>query len=518
MENNRFVIKTALAVALGGFLFGFDAVVISGVNGYINTLFDLTPGQLGFAVASLTLISTVTMFLAGPLSDRYGRRMVLAVGAIAYAISALGSSLAVNYPMFLAFRMLGGVGVGASLVLGPLYIAEISPARLRGRMVSFNQLNIVIAFTVAYFTNLLIRNLSVSGASWVETIGMDTDPWRWMLALEVLPAVLFFGALLFVPESPRWLIMKGREDEGLDILTKANGEAGGKEELDNIKKSLEEEANSPKPSLGEIFKPALRMILMIGIIVGVLQQITGINSVFFYANMIFEQSGIGENASFTQAVFVGIINLVFTLVAMALIDRMGRRPLMIIGTAGVTVSMLFLAFQFGQATYQISDTSVQQLNPEMQTAVAPLIGQSFDNDVSFKQALRDTLGDKVARDNESALISAGIETNPMLVLFGILFFVASFAISLGPVMWVLLSEMFPNRIRGIMISFVAGINSAVSFLVQQVFPWELQNLGTSMTFLIYGIFGLIGLLLVLRLLPETKGKSLEELEAELVKS
>ncbi|MEM8887883.1 MAG: MFS transporter, partial [Bacteroidota bacterium] len=247
------------------------------------------------------------------------------------------------------------------------------------------------------------------------------------------------------------------------------------------------------------------------------QQITGINSVFFYANMIFEQSGIGTDAAFTQAVFVGIINLLFTLVAMAVIDRLGRRPLMIIGVAGIVLSMFFLSYQFGQAAYSLTTESISALDTEIQEKLQPVVGQSFENDVDFKNSMLALLGEDVMQEKESALISAAISINPILVLMGILSFVASFAVSLGPVMWVLLSELFPNRIRGIAISVAAGINSVVSFLVQLIFPWELANLGTSMTFLIYGVFGLIGLLLILRSLPETKGKTLEELEEMLVK-
>ncbi|MDW3650381.1 MAG: sugar porter family MFS transporter [Bacteroidia bacterium] len=505
MKNTSYIIRTALTVALGGFLFGFDAVVISGVNSYIISQWGLGDLELGWAVASLTLIASVTMFLVGPLSDRIGRKKVLAIGAVAFAISALGSALAPNYLIFVMFRMLGGVGVGAALVIGPLYIAEISPGNLRGRMVSFNQLNIVIAFTVAYFTNLMIRNMIV-----------DDSAWRWMLGLEVVPAVLFFFALFFVPESPRWLLMQNRDDEALDILKKANGDSEGETEMKNIKDSIAEEANKPKSSLRDVFAPAMKKVMFIGIVIAVLQQITGINSVFFYANMIFEQSGIGTDAAFTQAVFVGIINLVFTLVAMAVIDRLGRRPLMIIGVAGIVVSMFFLSYQFGQAGYNLTSESISTLDTEIQEKLQPVLGQSFEDDVDFKNSMLALLGEDVMQEKESSLISAAISINPILVLMGILSFVASFAISLGPVMWVLLSELFPNRIRGIAISVAAGINSVVSFLVQLIFPWELANLGTSLTFLIYGIFGIIGLALILRSLPETKGKSLEELEEMLV--
>jgi MFS family permease len=241
--------------------------------------------------------------------------------------------------------------------------------------------------------------------------------------------------------------------------------------------------------------------------------------VFFYAPMIFEQSGIGTDASFAQAVLVGLINLVFTIVAMAFIDRIGRKPLLIIGLSGIALCMSVLAFGFSSATYTITGDALAKLPAEVNVpAVADLEGTTFESDVEFKEALRSALGDELATQYESNLINAAIAMNPWLVLLGILGFVASFAVSIGPVMWVLFSELFPNRIRGIAISFVGLINSAVSFGVQLVFPWELANFGSATTFLIYGLFAAVGLAFVFMVLPETKGRSLEELETLLVKN
>jgi len=260
--------------------------------------------------------------------------------------------------------------------------------------------------------------------------------------------------------------MHGRDGEALGIMERVVGKARAAIDLREVRDSLDAEAHRDKGTIRDLFQPAMKLVLTIGVSVAILQQITGINSVFFYAPMIFEQSGIGTDASFMQAVLVGLVNLVFTVVAILTIDRFGRRPLLGFGLIGIAVCMLLLSYGFGSATY----TETGEL----------------------------------------------IEMNATLILIGILGFVASFAISLGPVMWVLFSELFPNRIRGIAISFVGLINSAVSFLVQLVFPWELENFGNSTTFLIYGIFAIIGFVFVMRLLPETKGKSLEELETELV--
>jgi len=517
MQNRLYIIRTALIVALGGFLMGFDASVISGVVGFIETEFDLTKLQLGWSVSSLTLTATLAMMLSGPLSDRYGRKRILVGASILYAISAIASAFAPSFAFLVVARMIGGLGVGASLIIAPMYIAEIAPPQMRGQMVSFNQLNIVIGITVAFFTNYLILQLADSPASWAASLGFAGNQWRWMLGLETLPAILYFFGLFFVPQSPRWLLMKGRKDEALPIMQMAVGNVAAMQELSEIQASMAKEENAEKGTIRELFAPAMKLVITIGVVVGVLQQITGINSVFFYAPTIFAQSGIGTDASFVQAIFVGVINLVFTLAAIALIDRLGRKPLLIVGLVGITAAMMLLAYGFGQATYTLG-ADAPAMVVEQPQALTPLVGQTYDSDVAFKAALSEALGEDAARASEADLISAAITMNPTLILLGILGFVASFAISLGPVMWVLFSELFPNRIRGLAISFVGLINSAVSFLVQLVFPWELATLGSSMTFLIYGVFAALGLVFVLMVVPETKGKSLEELEAQLVRT
>jgi SP family arabinose:H+ symporter-like MFS transporter len=465
-ENTRYTIRVALIVALGGFLMGFDASVISGVVGFIGPEFELTKIQVGWAVASLTLTSTLAMMTAGPISDRFGRRPVLKVAAVLFTVSAIASAIAPDYLTLVIARMLGGFGVGAALIIAPMYIAEIAPADIRGRMVSFNQLNIVIGISVAYFSNFLILSLGQSDLAWAQSLRMGDWTWRWMLGVEAIPAIFYFFALFLVPESPRWLAMRGKTGEALQILTRVSGRVQAEADLGAVQKSLDDEAHLEKGALKDLFLPAMRLVLTIGIVIAILQQITGINSVFFYAPMIFEQSGIGKDASFMQAVLVGIVNLVATVVAIALIDKLGRRPLLISGLVIIASSMLLLAYSFSSATYGPG-------------------GELID-------------------------------MNATMVLIGILSFVAGFGISLGPVMWVLFSELFPNRLRGIAISFCGLINSSVSFIVQLVFPWELENFGPATTFLVYGSFAIVGLVFVLRVLPETKGRSLEQLQAELV--
>jgi sugar porter (SP) family MFS transporter len=521
MENKKSVFHSFLIVfivALGGFLMGFDASVISGVVEFIEPQFELTKIQLGWAVSCLTLTATLAMILSGPVSDKIGRKMVLKYAALLYFISAIFSALAPDFTSLVIARMIGGFGVGASLIVAPMYIAEIAPAHLRGRMVSFNQLNIVIGISVAFFTNYLILRLGKSEAQWTKDLMFEAYNWRWMLGLESLPAILYFLFLFFVPESPRWLAMKGFEEKAIDTLSGFSGREKALIEYKEIKSSLESEVNKEKVRIAELFKPAMKLVLTIGIVIAVLQQITGINAVFFYAPMIFKQTGIGTDASFVQAIIVGITNLAFTILAILFVDRFGRKPLLAIGVSGVVLCMFLLAYSFNTATYELSADAVASLSSnESLTGIQQLIGQSFSNDLDFKNALIQVLGEKLASEHQGDIIAQAITINPWLVLIGIIGFVASFAVSLGPVMWILFSELFPNRLRGLAISFAGFINSGISFSVQLLFPWELANIGNAGTFLIYGIFGLIGLLFILKYLPETKGKSLEELEKILIK-
>jgi sugar porter (SP) family MFS transporter len=517
-ENKGYIVLISLIVALGGFLMGFDASVISGVVKFIEIEFNLTKIELGWAVSSLTLTATLAMMIAGPLSDKYGRKKLLSIAAVLYAVSAIASALAPSFIFLVIARMIGGFGVGASLIIAPMYIAETAPAKIRGTMVSFNQLNIVIGISAAFFTNYLILKLGQSDAEWTQALKFDQYNWRWMLGLETLPALLYFFALFAVPRSPRWLVMHGKEKEAQVVMSRSIGEKEAELVLEEVKQSIQKDANKEKASLKDIFNPALKTVLVIGIVLAILQQITGINSVFFYAPMIFEQSGIGTDAAFTQAIYVGLINLVFTIVAMFLIDKVGRKPLLILGMAGIAVSMFLLSYGFGSATYTLTEETVNQLPDEIEKEkLYTLVGVTYESDIEFKKALADAVPDKDINLVQSEVLKTATHLNAALILFAILAFVASFAISIGPVMWVLFSELFPNTVRAVAISFVGFINSVISFLVQLVFPWELDTIGSSFTFLIYGLFAAAGLLFVLTRVPETKGKSLEELEKDLIR-
>jgi sugar porter (SP) family MFS transporter len=515
--GTRYALRLALIVGFGGFLMGFDASVISGVVTFIEPSFGLNKIELGWAVASLTLTATIAMMCAGPLSDRFGRRPVLRLAAFVFAISAVLSAVAPNFLWLVISRLIGGFGVGAALIIAPMYIAEMSPAALRGRMVSINQLNIVVGISAAFVSNYVILELGYSNEGWIAPRVHDDTAWRWMLGIEALPSVVYFIGLFFVPESPRWLVMHGRERDAGEILRRVEDAPQARVDIAAVRASIADHVRVEGIPFRELLAPSMRLVLTIGVVVAVLQQITGINAVFFYAPMIFEQSGIGIDASFMQASLVGLTNLLFTIVAILLIDRVGRRPLLGTGLVGIVISMFALAWGFADANYRLDDAALQQLPEAVDTAaLAPLANVGFADEIEFREAVVAAIGYPAWQLNKPVLVGAAIDMNPFLVLAGVLGFVASFAISVGPVMWVLFSELFPNHLRGLAVSLCGLLNSATSFVVQLVFPWELENLGNSTTFLLYGMFAVVGLTVLMRILPETKGRSLEELETELV--
>ncbi len=514
MKSSNYTIFVAVIVSLGGFLFGFDAGIISGVMEYAGTKFDLNDAQSGWVVSSPSFAAMLAMLVAGRLSDIVGRKRILLVVGFTYALSAILSAYASSYEMLYMARMLGGFAFGAALILAPTYIAEISNSKNRGTLVSIQQLNIVLGFFAAFLSNYYI-NASYSGGS---TFFTEENIWRWMLGIEFFPAILYFILLFFVPRSPRWLFVQNKEAEGKAVLARLYGDAIAEEESANIIQSINADKNKEKVQIGELFKPALRFILLVGLTIAILQQVTGINAIYFYANSIFKQTGIGTDASFSSGVLLSATSVVFTLVAMYLIDRMGRRPLLLVGIAGIAISLLLCAYSFNQATYQLSAEDVTTLEGVDQTKLNGVLGKTYDNDVDFKNDMKAALGNQDYKRYEGAILEAAVDMNAILVLLGILGFVACFAFSLGPVMWVMLSEMYPTKYRGLAIGFIGFVNSFSSWIVQQIFPWELSNLGNAMSFFIFGMIALVGFFILVRVLPETKGKSLEELERELVRS
>ena len=508
---SRKLVFIAFVVSLGGFLFGFDAGIISGVMSYAGPEFDLSDGQTGWVVSSPSFAAMIAMIISGRLSDIIGRNRILIIVAFSYALSALLSAFAISYEMLYLARMLGGLAFGAALILAPTYIAEISTAKNRGTLVSIQQLNIVLGFFAAFLSNYYLNDLNSSA-----NIFSDETVWRWMLGVELVPAVLYFFLMFFVPKSPRWLVTKNKIQDAKRILKNIHGDKQAEIEIATIEKNIQEGSKQRKVAIMELLKPSLRFILIVGLVIGVLQQITGINAVYFYATSIFKQTGIGTDAAFSSGVLLSFTSVIFTLVAMYLIDRMGRRPLLLVGMAGITISLMLCAYGFNKATYKLTSEEIASFEKFDATALKPYENKLYTSDLTFKKDIKSALGNQVYGKNEGAILEAATEMNATLVLIGILGFIACFAFSLGPVMWVLLSELFPNLYRGLAIGVIGFVNSFVSWLIQQIFPWELSNIGNSLTFLIFGSIALVGFFVLVKILPETKGKSLEQIESELV--
>jgi MFS transporter, SP family, arabinose:H+ symporter len=437
------IVRIAATVALGGFLVGFDATVISGAVPFIREYFGLQGSagslKLGWAVSCLGWGAMAGNLAAGSLSDRYGRRSVLLLTAVLFLASSLAAAFSTRFAVFVAARICGGLGVGAAILTAPVYIAEMAPARSRGSLVSLNQLMIVIGISISFFSNYFLLSLGA-------------DSWRWMLGVQTVPAGLYFLLLTLVPESPRWLLSKGRVAGARAALAAVHGAEVARLELEII------EANLVKASrhfgIRELLTGRLKRVMIFGLGIAFIQQATGINAIFYYLPTIFAASGGELSTSFAQSVLVGLVNVGMTFVAIWLIDRLGRKPLLGFGLIGMTLSLLTICWAFHSAH----------------------------------------------------------GSHEAVVLIAIIAYVASFAISLGPVMWVLLSEIFPNEERAAAISVVGFWNSLVSASVTLLFPMELATWGPSGTFLAYGLVAAAGLLFIVMLAPETKGKTLEELE------
>lgn len=508
----RHIFFIAFIVSLGGFLFGFDAGIISGVMSYAGPEFNLTEIQSGWVVSSPSFAAMFAMLFSGRFSDFIGRKPLLIIVALFYAISALLSAFAITYVMLYVARIIGGLAFGAALVLAPIYIAEIATAKDRGKLVTLQQLNIVFGFFAAFLSNYFFNKYNNTDASFLS----DQTVWRWMLGVEFLPAIIYFIFLFFIPKSPRWLFLNGYSEKSFKVLLKIHGEKVGQKEILSLKKGLISKRNKSKIKYKDLFNNSFRFVFIVGLTIGVLQQITGINAVYFYATSIFKQIGMGTDASFSSGVLLSSVSVIFTFIAIYLIDRMGRRPLLLIGTAGIALSLLLCSFGFSQASYKLDRSDLSNFNFSNSDKLELIINKTYYSDVNFKNDVKRILGNQIYSKNDGEILEMATNINAKLVLAGILIFIACFAFSLGPVMWVLLSELFPLKFKGIAIGIISFINSLVSSLVQLIFPWELSNLGNASTFFIFGIIAVLGFFILLKILPETKGKSLEELESILV--
>lgn len=502
--KKSYTIIISLIVAMGGFLLGFDSAVISGAVNGIRTYFEMSDWQLGFAVGCVIFGAMGGNILAGPMSDKYGRKKILIVTALFFTISALWSATATNYISFVIARIIGGLGIGGAILIAPIYIAEIAPPKLRGSLVSLNQLNIVLGISVAYFSNYFMRNI-------------EGESWRWMLGVEAIPATIYFLALFAVPRSPRWLIQRLNEVAiARKIMIKIGGEEFADTTIGEIQRGIDKK--EAKGTYADFFSKRMSVIVIIAFGLAFFQQITGINAIFYYAPTIFEQAGGSTDASFLQAIVVGLTNLIFTFVAIWFIDRLGRKPLLIIGTSAMAVALIMATFAFNNATYNFNDKTLAKIeNSEMNTALSALNGTIFTSQGELFTNVEPLLTEPQFKAFKQNDIKNFIDINAILVLLAILLYVAAFAISLGPVMWTMLSEIFPGNVKGIAISIVGFFNSLVSYTVTQFFPWELTNLGPTLTFAIYAGLAILSVAFVAKYVIETKGKTLEEVQELLIR-
>ncbi|NNL07584.1 MAG: sugar porter family MFS transporter, partial [Croceitalea sp.] len=424
--NRSYTILISLIVALGGFLLGFDSAVISGAIKGITIYFEMTDAMLGFAVGCVIFGAMAGNLLAGPLADRFGRKRILILVAALFTISATWSALATGYTEFIIARIIGGIGIGGAILIAPIYIAEIAPPKLRGSLVSFNQLNIVIGISVAYFSNYFLVNYG-------------DDNWRWMLGVEAVPAIIYFFALFTVPKSPRWLILKLNNVKlARKILQKIGGEEYAEVTLNEIQRGVDKKEEKGK--LSDLFNSKYATIMIIALGIAFFQQITGINAIFYYAPTIFEQAGGSTDSSFLQAIVVGLTNLVFTLVAIWLIDRLGRKPLLLIGTSFMTLALILAAMAFNNATYDFEESTLDKIsNDETKEVLADLEGESYKSQDELFTVIEEKLNPAQFMDFKRNQITNFININATMVLIAILMYVAAFAISLGPVMWTLIS-------------------------------------------------------------------------------
>ena len=435
------VIKSTIVGALGGLLFGFDTAVISGTTAQLTQQYHLSQGALGFTVASALWGTVLGAIFAGIPGQRYGRRDSLRVMAAFYVISALGCAFAWNLPSLIVFRVIGGLGIGGSSVLGPMYIAEIAPTEWRGRLVGFFQVNIVVGILVAYMSN-----------AFLGTMHLGATEWRWQLGVSAIPALGFLLALFFIPRSPRWLLTKGRSAEALTVLEQS-GHTDPRAELDTIVAALQEEGSGPGDSLTA---RKYRLPVFIAISVGLFSQLTGINAVLYYLNDIFALAGASKLSGNLQAIAVGATNLVATLIAMSIIDRFGRKKLLLTGTVGLIVCLVSIGYIF-QTRHHLE-----------------------------------------------------------LLVWLLMAFIASFAVSHGAVVWVLISEVFPNRLRASGQSLGGSSHWIANAIISLVFPLMITISG-SFPFYFFGAMMILDFLLVIFIYPETANVSLEEMQHTIAK-
>ena len=456
-STNRRVIALAVAGAFGGFLFGFDSSVINGAVEAIQGDFGLSEALTGFAVASALLGAATGAFLGGRMADRFGRIPVMLVGAIVFFASSIGSGLAFGVVDLIVWRVLGGIGIGLASVVAPAYIAEISPRQMRGRLGSLQQLAITIGIFAALLSDAVFAN-SAGGAS--EPFWLGLEAWRWMFLVSAIPAIVYGVMALLLPESPRFLVLHDKEDKARAVLTKVWPNGDVDREIRDMKASIKEDVRAKRT--GSITGPVLGLkpIVWVGIILSVFQQFVGINVIFYYSTTLWSAVGFKESSSLTISVITSVTNILVTLVAIALVDRIGRRPILLSGSIGMTAALSTMAIAFSQSTTVNGELSLPG-------AWGPV-----------------------------ALVAANV-------------FVISFGASWGPVVWVLLGEIFPNTIRAKALGLAAAAQWIANFLITVSFP-AMSAWSLPLTYGMYAVFAALSFLFVLTKVPETNGMSLDE--------
>ena len=455
--NFSYLIFLSVVAALGGFLFGYDAAVISGTISQVTARFSLDEIQVGWFVGCALIGSIIGVLMAGKLSDRWGRKVTMLVAAVFFSVSGIACAFVGSFEQLVVARILGGIGIGVVSIVSPLYISEVSIAQYRGRLVSLYQLAVTIGFLGAYLTNFQLLHFSQSGAvlntGWMNLVFVS-EVWRGMLGFCSLPAILFFCIIFFIPESPRWLILKGRDERAVRIFRKIYlSEVEVDTQLQDTKSVVQSETKSDWKFL---LQPGIFKAVLIGAAIAILGQFMGVNAVLYYGPTIFEEAGLsGGDALFSQ-VLVGIVNVVTTVIAVFIIDKVGRKKLVYYGVSGMVLSLLLIGFYF-----------------------------------HFSESM-------------------GLPNSFLLFFF--LFYVFCCAISISAVIFVLLSEMYPTRIRGMAMSIAGFALWIGTYLVGQLTPWMLQNLTPTGTFLLFALMCVPYMLIVWKLIPETTGKSLEEIE------
>lgn len=520
----------ATIVAMGGLIFGLDAALISGAEELIGKEFELSPIERGSIVAAPALGVLIALPFAGFFADRLGRKWTIIIVAMLYLVSAITSAFAPSETALYWARFLGGLAF-SSISLASMYIGEIAPPKWRGKLVSMTQINIVIGLSGAYFVNYIIKDLAGSGAAWVQEWGVDEHTWRWMLGSEIPFAMLWLGLLFLIPESPYWYALKDRSEDTIRTLNKVLPEEEITPHVAELRESLEKSSNdrSISSQLKELFSTRMRLTFIIALTLAIAQQSTGINAVLFYAQTVFKQLGIGENAAFQSAVWLGLTGLLFTVLGLLLVDKLGRRPMIIWGMVWIIASLGLGAYAFHNARYVLTSEAITEISEEITTGekeqeeketpdakkLRSLADQEYSSDIQFKLALKEALGEDDAAQHQNFLLEKAARIDATLVLVCILSFIAAFHFSVGPVMWVLFSEIFPASVRGIAIPFFTIITSLTSWLVQKFFPWQLENWGMSSILLFYAATVAIGLVIMFLTLVETKNMSIEEIQAKL---